>query len=227
MSPLSLTSDELIYDPYNVTFAQQDEALTKYLSGIGDRIGAPPPSRRLCAVHSRMSIIPFDHPAALSLQQTTPTFDTFSRTITSRISTLRLVPSGKLFESQMLAHNWGTINLQTAKRTVGVATQQGVKTVLHPTLSRCFRTNDRQLLYRRLPIDSFTDTLTSNTKISCRNKKYHAQIFAMSDGWCCAAFPMSSKKTVRGFSICIIQVDQMGHLLGHVGRLPRWCDGAR
>jgi hypothetical protein len=41
-----------------------------------------------------------------------------------------------------------------------------------------------------LPIDCFTDTLTSNTP-SRRNNKY-AQIFATADGWC-RAFPMSKK----------------------------------
>ncbi|KAI2512329.1 Reverse transcriptase (RNA-dependent DNA polymerase) [Fragilaria crotonensis] len=82
------------------------------------------------------------------------------------------------------------IDLQTAKRTFNVTTQRGIRTVLHPTLSRRFRTNDRQLRYRRLPIDCFTDTLISNTA-SRRNNKY-AQIFATPEGWC-RAYPMNKK----------------------------------
>jgi hypothetical protein len=33
-----------------------------------------------------------------------------------------------------------------------VTTQRGVKQMIHPSLSVRFRTNDRQLRYRRLPV---------------------------------------------------------------------------
>ena len=128
----------------------------------------------------------FDGPA-LSLQQTTPTLD--DRSFNRSLAALRPMSAGKQFDPTLLASNWG-IDLQTARRTLGVTTQRGIRTVLHPTLSRRFRTNDRQLRYRRLPIDCFTDTLISNTA-SRRNNKY-AQIFATPDGWC-RAFPMKKK----------------------------------
>jgi hypothetical protein len=57
-------------------------------------------------------------------------------------------------------------------------------------MSRRFRTNDRQLRYRRLPIDCFTDTLISNTAYR-RNNKY-AQIFTTAEEWC-RAYPMAKK----------------------------------
>ena len=116
-----------------------------------------------------------------------PTFD--DRSFTRSLAALHSTAAGKQFDPTILARNWG-IDLTTARRTVGVTTQRGVRTVLHPTLSRRFRTNDRQLRYRRLPIDCFTDTLISNTA-SRRNNKY-AQIFATSDGWC-RAYPMRKK----------------------------------
>ena len=59
-----------------------------------------------------------------------------------------------------------------------------------PTLSRRFRTNDRQLRYRRLPVDMFTDTMISKT-LSRRGNKC-AQIFATADGWT-RAYPMERK----------------------------------
>ncbi len=188
---LSLTSDEPMYNPYDTTFAQQEEALQKDLFATGDRIGAPPPSRRLCSVaNQQISPGVFDGPS-LSLLRTTPTLDicSLTRSLSSGISALCTTQPGRQFEAPILARNWG-IDLQTAKRTVEVTTQQGVQTVLHPTLSRCFRTNDRQLQYRRLQIDCFTDTLISNTT-SRRNNKY-AQIFATSDGWC-RAYPLAKK----------------------------------
>ena len=73
--------------------------------------------------------------------------------------------------------------------------------MLHLTLSRRFRMNDRQLRYRRLPIDCFIDTLCSNTT-SRRNNKC-AQIFATADGWC-RAFPMSKKSQAhKGLSLLL------------------------
>jgi hypothetical protein len=57
-----------------------------------------------------------------------------------------------------LAHRWH-IPLHKAKPTVQRTMQRGVRTVLHPTLSRRFRTNDRMLCYRRLPCNLFSNTM--------------------------------------------------------------------
>ncbi|KAI2510528.1 Reverse transcriptase (RNA-dependent DNA polymerase) [Fragilaria crotonensis] len=127
--------------------------------------------------------------ATLSLKQISVTHD--DALLAQSLSVLQKHGTGvgKQYTPEQLASNWG-IDLTTARRTIDVTTQRGVRTVLHPTLSRRFRTNDRQLRYRRLAIDCFTDTLISNT-VSRRNNKY-AQIFATSDGWC-RAYPMSKK----------------------------------
>ena len=57
-----------------------------------------------------------------------------------------------------LAHRW-QIPLHKARNTVQRTTQRGVRTVLHPTLSRHFRTNDRMLRYRRLPCNLYSNTM--------------------------------------------------------------------
>lgn len=62
-----------------------------------------------------------------------------------------------------LANRWG-ISLDAAKRTVRQTTQRGIRSVLHPTLSRRFRTNDRQMRYRQLQHDLYTDTLEAPVK---------------------------------------------------------------
>ena len=59
-------------------------------------------------------------------------------------------------DPDILAQRWG-ISAKTAEQTIKKTTQRGIRTVLNPALSRRFRTNDRQLRYRRLPIDVFTD----------------------------------------------------------------------
>jgi hypothetical protein len=193
---VELTSEDPPYDPHDTTFATQERSLITTVWEKGDRIGVAPSSRRLCSVSRTLeaakAISVGSDAATLSLKQTSVTHDDMLLydSITNNISVLRKYgSSGKQFKPEQLAKNWG-IDLATAKRTIDVTTQRGVRTVLHPTLSRRFRTNDRQLRYRRLAIDCFTDTLISNIP-SRRNNKY-AQIFSTSDGWC-RAYPMAKK----------------------------------
>ncbi len=166
-----------------------------------DRIGALPP-RRLCQVFKTLPSSSFDGPQ-LSLQQISIVHDNamLCETMRANISTVRLSSSGPQLTPQVLATNWGII--KTAAQTVKATTQRGIRTVLHPTLSRRFRTNNRQLRYRRLPIDCFTDTLFSNTT-SRRNNKC-MQKLATADGWC-RTFPMSKKSLAHeGLSLLLQQ----------------------
>ncbi len=184
---LSLTSGaNILHDPANSTYANQEHALTQAMLETGDQVGAQPPSRSLCSVSktrlfTRRLGTGMDS-AFQSIRETSATFDdgTFLQSLIG-ISSLTKRSGVK---------NWG-IDRQTARRTVDLTTQRGVRTVLYPTLSCRFRTNDRQLRYRRHANDCFTDTLISNTT-SILNTKY-AQIFATTDGWC-RAYPIAKKK---------------------------------
>ena len=80
--------------------------------------------------------------------------------------------------------------MESACCTLQCTTQRGLRTVIHPSLSCHFRTNDRQLRYRRLQHDVFGDTLLAGTK-SKRGNKY-AEIFVTKFGWS-RAFPMAKK----------------------------------
>ena len=88
-----------------------------------------------------------------------------------------------------LVKNWG-IGIEAAKRTVNATTQRVVRTVAHPSLSRRFRSNDRQLRYKRINAEMFTDTGEAQT-VSKRGNKY-IQFFSMPFGWV-RAFPMPKK----------------------------------
>jgi hypothetical protein len=88
-----------------------------------------------------------------------------------------------------LAKNFG-IGIEAAKRTRLVTTQRGGKRMKHPSLSVRFRTNDRQLIYRRLPVTCFTDTMFSNSKSRQGNKA--AQVFCTANGWT-RAFPVAKE----------------------------------
>ena len=189
---LVLTSDSPDYDPHDPTYAEQEDALLKHVSDTGGRIGANPPStNRLCVVYNTINS-ELDGIGA-SLQGISVTFDDeeLSRALESAVAiqVVKTSGPGRQFEAEHIERNWG-IDILAARRTVKATTQRGIRTLLHPSLTRRFRTNDRQLRYRQLPIDCFTDTLESNT-VSSRNNKY-AQIFATPEGWT-RAYPMRKK----------------------------------
>ncbi len=195
-----LTSEEPAYNPHDTSIAEHEDALAKAVLETGDRIGAPPPKQR-CPVSKTLPSSSFDG-TQLSLQQISIVNDAMlCETMRANISTVRLASSDPQLTPQVLSINWG-IDLKTPARTVKATTERGICTVLHPTLSRRLRTNDRQLrYYRRLPIDCFTDTLFSNTTSRCNNKC--KQTFATADGWC-RAFLMSKKSQAHeGLSLLL------------------------
>jgi hypothetical protein len=63
-------------------------------------------------------------------------------------------------DAATLANNFG-IGIEAAKRKRLVTTQRGVGHMIHPRLNKRYKTNDRQLRYRRLPVTLFTDTMYS------------------------------------------------------------------
>jgi hypothetical protein len=63
-----------------------------------------------------------------------------------------------------LENNFG-IGIEAAKRIRLVNTQRGVKRMIHPSLSVRFRTNDRQMIYRRLPVTCFIDNFFVNLQV--------------------------------------------------------------
>jgi hypothetical protein len=61
-------------------------------------------------------------------------------------------------DAATLAKNWG-IGIEAAKRTRLVTTQRGIRRMIHPSLTKQKKTNDRQIRYRRLSVTMFTDTM--------------------------------------------------------------------
>ena len=91
--------------------------------------------------------------------------------------------------AEHLASTWD-IGIERARATIKVTTQRGIRTVANPSLSRRFRTNDRQLRYRRLRQDVFGDTMVSGVKSQKQNK--YAQVFATPFQWS-RVYPMQLK----------------------------------
>ena len=99
-----------------------------------------------------------------------------------------------------------------AKRTVDATTQRGVQSVLNPTTTCRYRTNDRQLRYRRLSHDMFTDTLEASVRSWFRQNR-HAQVFAKAFGWC-RVYPMKKKQDAHhGLSLMAARDGVPPHLM--------------
>ena len=80
--------------------------------------------------------------------------------------------------------------LGCGKRTIRATTSRGIRSVLDPTISRRYPTNDRQLRYRRLPLEMYLDTMKAS--IRSRNGNKYAQVYCTRSGWT-LAIPMQSK----------------------------------
>jgi hypothetical protein len=89
-------------------------------------------------------------------------------------------------DTATLTKNWG-IGIEEAKRTRLVTTQRRIRRMVHPSLTKRYKTNDRQLRYRRLPVTMHTDTMYSTIILRQQNKA--AQIFTTDFGFV-RAFPM-------------------------------------
>jgi hypothetical protein len=89
-----------------------------------------------------------------------------------------------------LAKNWG-IGIEATKRMHLVTTQRGIRRMIHPILTKGYKTNYRQLRYRRLPVTMYTDTMFS-TILSIQDNKA-AQMFCTDFGFV-RAFPMKKEK---------------------------------
>jgi hypothetical protein len=92
-------------------------------------------------------------------------------------------------DAETLANNWG-IGIEAVKRMRLVTTQRGILIMIHPSLKKRYKTNDRQLRYRRLLVTMFTGTMCSTIPSRQQNKAAH--IFCTDFGFV-RAFPMKKE----------------------------------
>jgi hypothetical protein len=206
---VELTSEEPEWDPSSVTFQEQEDATVDAHGRVHDT-GDRRNSRRIISSNrrletTRVSSVSVSRARACDfanvnsqcsavLTDIDPNLhDDFlleSLEMNVKVSATGTGKRKHTLSAERLAKNW-VISLDAAKQTLEVTTQRGVRTVANPSLSRRFRTNDRQLRYRRLRCDMYTDTLDAKTVVSKRGNKY-AQIFATRFGWY-RAFPLKAK----------------------------------
>jgi hypothetical protein len=106
-----------------------------------------------------------------------------------RVSAIRSTARSNAVTPEQLSRRWN-IGIEKAKKTLQVTTQRGTRTVPFPSLEARFRTNDRQLRYRRLKTALYTDTMFAST-VSTRGNTC-AQVFVNDLEWV-RSFPLGRK----------------------------------
>lgn len=190
---LTLTSEHPEWDPSSSIFSQQEEAMTNWKGDIKNR---RKPNRQVLAVQAPTPLPPrpIENPAPAPPTpppQLVQPLDDFTSSLMENVNISSISSSRRNgIRPETLAEKWD-IGLTTAKRTTRVTTQRGVRTVEHPSMQRRFRTNDRQLRYRRLNTTMFTDTYFSSVKSTRGNTC--AQVWTNDLEWT-RIDPMPSKK---------------------------------
>jgi hypothetical protein len=186
---VTLTAEAPDWDPTEDRFEHMEDAMLDSQGQLREYTLSP-----LCASPSWAVAAVWCHP-----HEREPHYD-FPSVLASRVmqdrpdeSGISLVHSSKRRKAvgpKIIAKNWN-IGLAAAERTHKATSQNALRTVLHPTLSRRFRTNDRQLRYRRIPHEMFTDTMEASVRSWFRQNKY-AQVYCTRFGWA-RAYPMKKK----------------------------------
>jgi hypothetical protein len=112
-------------------------------------------------------------------------------------------------DTATLAKNWG-IRIEAAKSTRLVTTQRGIRRMIHPSLTKRYKTNDRQLRYLRLPFKMYTDTMF--LKILLRQDNKAAQILCTDFGFV-RAFPMKKEKEAHEGLSLLFHIDGVPNVM--------------
>ena len=185
---VELTAEAPDWDPASKAFLQQEEAMLHAGGRLKDPVESWGLKRTVSILHTTpQSEIPEFHLCDAVHSHVLASIDGYSpRTVALVTSRVRR----PCIQAAKLAKNW-VIGLETTTRTVEATTQRCLRTVLHNSLSRRFRTNNRQLRYRKLMHEVFTDTLESPVPSWFWQNRY-AQVFASRFSWS-RVFPMRRK----------------------------------
>jgi hypothetical protein len=164
-----LTYEIPVYDPIGSSYAEQEAAMKDSRGQLRVAEEEHPLRRQVCHVHMAASFSETTiklQALSLTLYNSSLLQEMTSQLQVSEVNMSSLkanMRGGRGFYAATLPKNFG-IGVEVAKRTRLVTTQRGVKRMIYPSLSVRFRMNDRQPIYRLLPVTCFTDTMFSNSK---------------------------------------------------------------
>jgi hypothetical protein len=159
-----LTYEIPVYDPSGSSYSEQEAAMMDSRGQLKVAEDKHPFRRQICPVHmaETFSDTPIKLQAlSLTLDNSSLLQEMMSQVHISEMSMSSLTADmrdGGGVDVATLAKNFG-IGIEAAKRERLVTTQRGLKRMIRPSLSVRFRTNYRQLRYRRLPVTCFTDNV--------------------------------------------------------------------
>jgi hypothetical protein len=151
------------YDPSATIFHDQEAGMMDSWGNIKVSGDCHPKIRQVCSLCQKEEEIKHlsskYSDTSTKLQDLSAVLD--DRTLLEELDDNKLNLNVSLVKSEMrdkggiyaasLAKNWG-IGIEAAKRTRLVTTQRGIRRMVHPSLTKRYKTNDRQLRYRRLPV---------------------------------------------------------------------------
>ena len=189
---IHLTQEELEWDPNDDKFETAEQSMLDHNYRLAEDY-RPKYDRVISAIRGVYGDMPVDEELSVALSATvTIPYDMDERRISA-------VKSGKRQKAVGIADIARRLNitLDAARKVYESTEQKGVRNVLHPFLSRRFRTNDRQLRYNRLPCPLYMDTMFVDEKArpSWYRRNTMAQVFAAANGWC-RVHPMNAKSQV-------------------------------
>jgi hypothetical protein len=97
-----------------------------------------------------------------------------------------------------------------AKRMRLLTTKRGVNRMIHPSMSKRFKTNYRQLRHHCLPLTCFTDTMFFSTKSIVRNKA--VKVWCSANGWK-RAFPMKKENEAHEALSLLFHIDGVPNMM--------------
>jgi hypothetical protein len=193
-----LTYESPEYDPSATTFHEQEAGMMDSWGNIKVSGDCQPYRRQVCPLRQKEAEIKLlsskysDNSAKLQdlsavLDDGTLLAELDDNNLNLNITLVKYEMRDKAgMDAATLANHWG-IGLEAAKRTRLVTNQRGIRRMIHPSLTKRYNTNDRQLRYRRLPVTMYTGTMYST--ILSRQMNKSAQIFCTDFGLV-RAFPL-------------------------------------
>jgi hypothetical protein len=180
------------YDPSTLTFHDQEAGIMDSWGNIKVPGDCHPKRRQVCSLRQKEAAIKLlsskYSDTSAKLQDLSAVLD--DGTLLGELDDNNLNLNISLVKSEMrdkagidaatLAKNWG-IGIEAAKRTHLVTTQRGTRRMIQYSLTKRYKTNDRQLRYRHLPVTVYTATMYST--ILSRQKNKAAHIFCTDFGF--------------------------------------------
>jgi hypothetical protein len=165
-----LTYEYHEYDPSATTFHDREDGMMDSWGNIKVSGDCHPKRRQVCSLRqeeAEIKVLSSKYSdTSAKLQDLSTVLD--DGTLLAELDGKKLNLNISLVKSEMrdkagvdvttLSNYWG-IGLEASKSTRLVTTQRRIIRMIHPSFTKRYKTKDRQIRYRRLPVTMYTDTM--------------------------------------------------------------------